>query len=418
MTIRLAVPVPMAPDRATFRAGRSPLPPRLRDDAALGVLDATEWFGETSGGIRTYLMEKARYVAARPDLRHTIVVPGQQDAIEDRSGVRFVRLEGPPIPRHRPYRFMLATRSVSRIVRHERPDIIEVGSPFVVPWIVSHATRDLGIPMVCYHHTDVAGVLSRNFPTAGGIRRRVAGAAWQYLRWLERRCAMTIVATAGGARDLQAHGISRVAHVPLGVDLGTFSPSRRAYRAEVRARLGLPDAPLALFAGRFAREKELHVILDAWAQVEAACGARLVLVGAGPDEARLRAHAYADRVFFLPFMHDRAALADLLAAADVYVAAGPAETFGLSAVEAMACGTPVLSAGRGAVAEHVVRSGAGRTYDAGSAASASQAAVSLFDDDLAHLGARAHAFAASEHEWSTVFDRLFAVYRQILATQP
>ena len=417
MTMRLALPVPMAPGNVMFRAGHSPLPPRLRDDATLGVLDATEWFGETSGGIRTYLTEKARYVAARPELRHTIVVPGEQDAIEDNAGVRLVRLQGPPIPRHRPYRFMLATRSLSRIARHERPDIIEVGSPFVVPWIMSHATRDLGIPMVCYHHTDVAGVLSRNFPTTGGVRRRVSDGAWRYLRWLERRCAMTIVATAGGARDLQAHGIARVAHVPLGVDLDTFSPNRRSRRDEVRAVHGLPDAPLALFAGRFAREKELPVVLDAWARVEAACGARLVLVGAGPDEARLRAHPYADRVLFLPFVNDRAALADLLAAADVYVASGPAETFGLSAVEAMACGTPVLSAGRGAVAEHVMRSGAGRTYDPGSAASATQAAVTLFGDDLARLGASAHAFAASEHDWNNVFDRLFAVYRQVLATR-
>ncbi|MFY7949250.1 MAG: hypothetical protein ACOVRP_08550, partial [Gemmatimonas sp.] len=40
------------------------LPENPRPDAELTVLDATEWFGETSGGIRTYLLEKGRYVAA------------------------------------------------------------------------------------------------------------------------------------------------------------------------------------------------------------------------------------------------------------------------------------------------------------------------------------------------------------------
>lgn len=403
----------MGAGASAFRAGTSVLPPRLRPDASLGVLDATEWFGETSGGIRTYLLEKARYVTSRPHLRHTVVVPGSCDMVEDERGVRFLRLRGPAIPRHRPYRFMLATRSVARIVHHERPDVIEIGSPFLVPWIVHRASRAQGTPLVYYHHTDVARVVSHSFGTGRSVRRRLADATWRYLRQIERRCAMTIVATEGGRRELQAHGFTRVAHVPLGVDLDTFHPDRRSARDSVRRQFALPATPLALFAGRFAREKELDVLLDAWATVERLTGARLVLVGAGPDEARLRAHPYAPRVLIRQYVRDRDMLADLLAAADVYVAPGPAETFGLAAVEAMASGTPVLSVRRGAVAEHVTRSSAGRCYDVGSATGIVEAAVALLDDDLAALGARARRFAASEHGWTTVFDRLFAVYESV-----
>ena len=413
MTATLAPTSAFAAGVDGFRAGTSALPAPLRPQAALGVLDATEWFGETSGGIRTYLLEKARYVAARPHLRHTVVVPGAADSLADHDGVRFVRLRGPAIPRHRPYRFMLATRSVSRLVEHERPDIIEVGSPFVVPWILQYAVRASRTPLVYYHHTDVARVVSHGFPGGAWTRRRVIDGTWRYLRALERRCAMTIVATEGGRRELLEHGFSRVTRIPLGVDLDTFHPVRRAHRDDTRARFALPPGPLALFAGRFAREKELDVVLEAWERVEARTGFRLVLVGAGPDETRLRAHRYGARVLFRPYVQERSALADLLAACDVYVAPGPAETFGLSAIEAMASGTPVLSVSRGAVAEHVVRSGAGRCYELGSAESVTDVMSAMATDDLPTLGRSARTFAAAEHDWDTVFDRLFAVYEAL-----
>ena len=150
-------------DAGSYAGGaicRDVLPPLHRPDAELGVLDITDWFGDTTGGIRTYLTEKARYVAARPWLRHVLAVPGSRDRIVDEGGVRMYRIQGPPIPRQKPYRFMLATRSVSRIVRHERPDIIEIGSPFIVPWIVRHATRALDVPMVCFFHTNVRRLLA------------------------------------------------------------------------------------------------------------------------------------------------------------------------------------------------------------------------------------------------------------------
>jgi len=386
----------------------------LRADADLGVLDITEWFGETSGGIRTYLLEKGNYVSTRPWLRHTMVVPGARDGITDGDGVRMYRLKGPPIPRQRPYRFMLAPRSVGRIIRDERPSLIEVGSPFLVPWIVRHATRALDVPLVSFYHTNLTQLLTPREGGAGRVTRALLGASSSYLRRLDRLFAMTIVASEYSATELARVGIDRVAHVPLGVDLTCFTPSRRAYASETRDRFGLPQGPLAAFVGRFAGEKELDVVLDGWAEVERRSGARLALVGAGPMEARLRAHPYGARVIFVPFVQSREALADLLAALDVYVAAGPIETFGLSAIEAMASGTPVLTVSVGAVVERVRESGAGAVFELRQPASLAEEAVQLFQQDLVALGVRGRAYAEAEHSWSTVFDRLFAVYRSVL----
>lgn len=394
--------------------GEGALPPRLRPHASLGVLDITEWYGDTSGGIKTYLREKAHYVEQRPWLRHILVVPGDRDRIRDTGGGRTYRLHGPPIPRQRPYRFMLATRSVSRIVQHERPDLIEIGSPFIVPWIVRRATRTLDVPLVCFHHTNLPDQFAPRDGSTGLLHRAMHRAVWDYMRRLDRLFPLTIVASRAAERDLTAAGIDRIERVPLGVDLQQFTPARRVSATLTRARHGLPDAPLAGYVGRFAREKEIEVVLDGWAAVERATDARLVLIGAGPMERRLRAHRYGERVIFVPYQRDRDALADLLAALDVYIAPGPIETFGLSALEALASGVPVLSVDRGGVADLVTDSGAGRLFAWRTPASVTEQAVALLRDDLARLGQMARDFAEAEHSWDTVFDRLFRVYHRVL----
>lgn len=393
---------------------RQQLPLRLRQDATLGVLDVTEWFGDTSGGIRTYLLEKGQYVAQRPWLRHVMLVPGARDSITEHDGVRIYRLQGPAIPRRKPYRFMLATASISRIARHEAPDIIEVGSPFMVPWIVRHATRTLDVPMVCFYHSNVPRMFAPRAEREGIIRRAVYRASWGYMRRLDRLFPLTIVSSRYSANELAREGITRIAHVPLGVDLQQFHPDRRARKAEARLAFGLPDGPLAGFVGRFANEKGLSVVLDAWRTVEQRTGARLVLVGDGPTEAVLRQHSYASRVFFLPFQQDRSALALLLASLDIAISPGRIETFGLASLEALASGTPVLCANEGAVCEQVTASRGGRIFEAGVAASLAEEAIALFTGDLAQLGRNGRTFAEREHSWTSVFDRLFAVYRTVV----
>ena len=403
------------PSLQTVNIGHDALPSPLRANSSLGVLDVTEWFGDTSGGIRTYLLQKALYVASRPWLRHVLAVPGARDSITEEDGVRMYRLQGPPIPRQKPYRFMLATHSIAKIVRHERPDIIEVGSPFIVPWIMRRATRDLDIPMICFYHSNLPRMFAPRDGRNGVTRRAVYRGAWRYMRRLDRLFPLTIVTSDYSANDLACEGITRIARVPLGVDLEQFHPDNRKVSSPTRAEFGIPDAPIAGFVGRFASEKELGMVLNAWPAVEKKCGARLVLVGTGPLEPTLRAHPYAKRVTFIPFQSDREVLARLLASFDVYVSPGRIETFGLSSLEALASGTPVLSANEGGVSEQVAASQAGRVFEAGETGSVAEQAIALFADNLNELGLRGRAYAEREHSWTYVFDRLFQVYRDVLA---
>ena len=400
--------------RASLDISRIDLPPRLRPAAELGVLDITEFFGETTGGVRTYLLQKARYVQRRPDLRQAIVVPGARDEILEAGGVRCYRLHGPSVPTQKPYRFMLATRSTSRIVAHERPDLIEVGSTWFAPWLVHLAKRRVDLPVVWFYHSNFPRVIAPWPERAGRLRRAAADFAWRYVRRLGRMVRATLAPSDFVARELERQGVDRVVRVSLGVDLDRFHPARRTAAAETRRRHGLPEGPLAIYVGRLAAEKEVDLLLTAWREVERRTGARLVLVGDGPARRRLQRSPGSDRMYWLPFQQDRDRLADLLAAVDLAVAPCSIETFGLSALEALASGTPLLSADRGGVAETVTRSGAGKLFASGDAAALVEQAELLLRGDLAAFGAAGRRHAEAHHGWDAVLDRIFHVYRGIL----
>jgi alpha-1,6-mannosyltransferase len=393
---------------------RIELPPRLRPTASVGVLDITEFFGDTTGGVRTYLLEKAKYVQRHSALRQVLVVPGARDEILEAGGVRCYRLHGPHIPTQKPYRFMLATRSTKRIVAHERPDLIEVGSAWCAPWLVHLATRGLDVPAVWFYHSNFPRIIAPRPHAAGWARLTASALAWRYVRRLGRMVQATIAPCQAVARELESVGVENVVHVPLGVDLDRFHPDRQVRAAETRRRFGLPEGPLALYSGRLAAEKDIDILLSAWLEVERRTGARLALVGLGPAARWLQRTPGGRRATWLPYLRDRDLLADLYASMDLVVAPGSAETFGLSALEALASGVPLLSVDRGGVAETVSRSGAGRLYTSGDVGHLTEVAVDLLGSDLAALGRIGRRYAEEHHGWDTVFDRLFDTYRRVL----
>ncbi|MDX2122512.1 MAG: glycosyltransferase, partial [Gemmatimonadota bacterium] len=343
--------------------------------------------------------------------------PGPHDGLAEAGGVRCYRLKGPKIPFDQSYRFLLASRTTRRILEHERPDLIEVGSPWLVPWITRRANRQLGAPLVWFYHTHFPRIVNPH-AAGGGARAALQRAAWRYVRRLGGLYRAVLVASESVARELELAGIERVHRVVLGVDLACFHPDLRTIAGETRRRYQLPDAPLAVYLGRLAEEKQIETVIHAWSEVERRTDAWLVLVGAGPRAARLRAIAEGRQVRFVDYVRDRREVARLLAAAEICVAPGPAESFGLSALEAMATGTPVLSVDAGGVPERVRASGAGALYAEGDAGACAEAALTLLRGDRQGLGGAARAYAERHHSWRAAFDGITGVYRRVLAEGP
>lgn len=391
----------------------TPLPAIVRPEASLAVLDISEYFGDRSGGVRTYLRAKGEYVARSTSLRRTLVVPGASDALEDEPGNRTYRLRGPAIP-FASYRLMLATRSVGRIIAHERPDVVEVGSAYVVPWLVSRARRRHPAKVAWFYHSNLPRLVVPNFEhsRAATATARIIGA---YVRQLNRVADVTLAASDFSVRELARWGVDAVERVTLGVDTVLFTPTRRVRRVEVRARLGVTEGPLVGFVGRLATEKQVDVLLRSWPAVARRSGATLVIVGDGPQASRLTQLATGQRVVMLPHESDRGRLADLLAALDLYVSPAPFETFGLAVCEALASGVPVVSVDHGAAAELVHASGAGMLAPYGDPDALGEAMLAVLGRDREPLALAARQHVEQHHRWDVALDGVFDVYRRLLA---
>lgn len=168
---------------------------------------------------------------------------------------------------------------------------------------------------------------------------RAGSLAWERAaaRWTD----LVVCVSEQERRTGEAAGVHAAFRVvPNGVDLDRFAEAAEGEREAERARLGLPDGPLAVVVGRLAPQKGQDVLLDAWPEVrERVPGAGLVLVGDGPDRPALEAR----QVEGVRFAGKRPDPRAWLVAADVVVLPSRWEGMSLSLLEAMACGRPVVA---------------------------------------------------------------------------
>lgn len=217
-----------------------------------------------------------------------------------------------------------------------------------------------------------------------------------------------------------------VSVVPPGVDLDRFRPGDRA---AARSGLGLPaDAVVLAYVGRVQQHKGPDVLIRAAAELrrrDPSLGDRLVVAvvggvsGRGYGERELPALAgelgLGGAVRFLPPVA-RDALPDVYRAADVLVMPSRSESFGLAALEAQACGTPVVATPVGGLPVAVAHERSGLLTSGGTP---QQVAVAVHrivtEPDLAARLARGGPAHAADYTWDRTVDGLLVAYRDSLA---
>ncbi|HET9108512.1 MAG TPA: glycosyltransferase [Steroidobacteraceae bacterium] len=363
------------------------------------LVDTTLFYSPTSGGVKRYLTAKHAWLAAHSRWQHTMVVPGERDRTE-RGGV--CTLAGCPVPGSFNYRLPLQPRRWVRQLEALEPDLIEAGDAFHPAWAAWRLAQRRGIPLAAFYHSNLPQIISRR--VGGRLSERALG---RYVSWLYERFDV-VFAPSRLMRDmLEGLGVQHAVHQPLGVDAEVFRPQRRG--PWLRQRLGLgPGARVLVYAGRFAGEKNVPVLLEAFAQLGAPY--HLLLIG-GDRERRPAAN-----VTMLPYRRDSIELAEWLASADALVHAGTKETFGLVLLEAMACGRPVVAARAGAIPEFVDER-IGVLAEPGSGPRMAEAIAELYTRDIEALGANARERVLRKFTWHRAFQSQMATYNALLGRQ-
>jgi alpha-1,6-mannosyltransferase len=297
------------------------------------IAQVANFVGPHSGGIRTVLAKLAEGYA---EAGHQVlqIVPGPQtQRTRQPWGTRLV-LAGHSLP-GTGYR-LLSPRPVERALGRWCPDRLEVHDRSTLRGLGSWA-RTHGVRSCVVSHERLDRLLGQ-WTQGHGPTDRVADAS---NRRLASMYDSVLCTTSWAAEEFVRLGIPNLAVVPLGVDSRRFTPS--AVDADLRARLAPGGELLLAMAIRLSPEKRPVVGVDAVGElVRRGRPVRFVVAGDGPLRPRLVRAAEGLPVEFLGHVGEVETLAALLATADVVLAPGPVETFGLAAMEALASGTPVV----------------------------------------------------------------------------
>jgi glycosyltransferase involved in cell wall biosynthesis len=255
--------------------------------------------------------------------------------------------------------FRLGTPTVPEAVRDA--EVVHAHTPFSIGLGGLRLARDRDVPLVASYHTPTSEYAEYVAPT-DAVASLIGRVSEAYERWFFGR-ADAVLAPSGSTRDhlREAVGVDTpVEVVPNGVDTERFRPVETDDFLDDHDLGG--DRPLIGYTGRHGYEKRLSELVTAAADMDVT----VVFGGDGPacEDLEAQAEKLGTDARFLGFL-DRDELPAFYSALDAFAFPSPVETQGLVALEANACGTPVVGANAGALADTIREGETGFHYESG-----------------------------------------------------
>lgn len=377
-------------------------PQSLAPRSSLRVLVVTESFLPQVNGVTNSVRRVLDHLAASGHEAVLIAPSGP----EEYAGARIVRSASIAMPTYKDFPVGMASRyTMRKLIDEIAPDVVHLASPAMLGRTAGQVARTAGVPVAAVYQTDLIGFAARYpFPGATALMRKLTTS-------IHGPADLNLVPSRASHDQLAGLGIANLAIWPRGVDTAQFHPSHRtdALRAEIGAE---PGEVLVGYVGRLAAEKELDLLRA----VEHLPGHRLVLVGGGPEEPRLR--ALLPRAAFLGVRHG-ADLGRIVASFDVFVHTGSTETFCQSAQEALASGVPVVAPDAGGLRD-LVRPGVnGLLFEPGNGCDLYGHLETLVADRRTRSSMGLEAYAGvRDRSWAAVNETLVEHYRRLATPTP
>jgi len=227
-----------------------------------------------------------------------------------------------------------------------------------------------------------------------------------------RAAQLNLCTSTGTLRDLESHGIERLALWQRAVDAERFHPAKRSPRMRFRLSQGEAEKPLLLHVGRLSPEKDVASLRSLMTTIP---DAQLAIVGDGPARHKLEAHFAGTNTYFAGYLRGDD-LAAAYASADLFVIPSQTETLGLVILEAMAAGCPVVACRAGGVPDAIEDGVTGFLFepsDPDGLVGAVRRALT-HGADLEAIRARARE-DVEQRTWQHATEQLRVHYRQAIA---
>ena len=322
-----------------------------------------------------------------------------------------VEMEDYPLFKHPPYSLALAVALHDAVRKHEL-DLVHVH--YAIPhatsaWIACEmlkGERDLKI-VTTLHGTDITLVgLHPSFQAITQFSILRSHGLTAVSDFLKRETV----------RDFSVPE-SRIEVVPNFVDTRIYRPGLEPCH---RATLAPDGEKIVMHISNFRPVKRVEDVVEIFARVLGEIPSRLVLVGDGPDLPRARVKVeelgIRDRVVFLG---EYTPVQELLSCSDLFLLPSRSESFGLAALEAMACGSPVVASRVGGLPEVIMDGETGYLCEAGDIDEMAAASIKILSDDKhrKELSDAGRAFAVKHFSSECIVPRYEEYYRRILGSR-
>ena len=335
--------------------------------------------------------------------------PFRLDAYHERVFFHEVETEQYPLFEHAPYSLSLA------VAIHEtaaKCDLDVFHAHYAIPhatsaWIAREMLlpgRDLPI-VTTLHGTDITLVGIQ--PSFQSITRFS----------ILRSQGLTAVSEFLRQETVEGFGVpaERIEVIPNFIDTGRY---RRGREPCHRSSLAPSDEMVVMHVSNFRPVKRVTDVVEVFARLVSSVPARLVMVGDGPERPRALERAeelgVEDKVLFLG---KHVSVDELLSCCDLFLLPSESESFGLAALEAMACGAPVVASRVGGLPEVVVEGESGHLLPVGDVEGMAAAAVAILSDGVKwrRMSEAARETAVSRFDADKVVPAYEALYREVVA---
>jgi N-acetyl-alpha-D-glucosaminyl L-malate synthase BshA len=368
------------------------------------------------GGSGIIATELGKVLASRGHHVHVISSETPVRLGDYQPGLSFHRVETPSYPLFREPQYVLSlANKVVQVSREERLDVVH--AHYAIPHATAAylarqilaSTSPIGVPLVIttLHGTDIT--------LLGNDRSYSETVAF----CIQQSDGVTAVSKSLKNDTIRELGVTRdIRVIPNFLDCAV---NRRRDVAPLRAQLAPAGRKVLIHVSNFRPVKRVKEVVEIFARVRAQVPARLLMVGDGPDLAdasRLaRTLAVAEDVQFLG---EQDQVVPLLSAADVFLLPSAQESFGLAALEAMACEVPIVASRIGGLPELVEDGVSGFLHDLDDLAGMARSAVRLLTDEPLHRRAAEAARRAAQERYcdSKIVPLYEAYYGEILARTP